>query len=107
MTERPLTPTHLRVATNCSDPPKGEICIAGRRPPPSRPLMTVREVGVAACLLDGLSNKEIVRAGVAPNTKAVENCMRSMRKKLGCRSGRALIAKLAQDAERRGDHSCQ
>lgn len=71
--------------------------IHNRRRPAPGPL-TLSEIGVAACLLDGLSNKAIVLAGVAPTPKAVEDRMKSMRRKLGCHSGRALIVLLAHMA---------
>ena len=56
--------------------------------------LTLRHRGIAACLLDGLSDKEIALAtGCA--LKTVEHHLREMRLRLNARSTRHMVALLA------------
>ena len=56
--------------------------------------LTMRQIGLAACLLEGMSEKESARA-IGASHDVVRYNLRQMRLKLGARNTRHLIAILA------------
>jgi DNA-binding NarL/FixJ family response regulator len=71
---------------------------ARHRTTPCPTHLTPTHAGIAACLLDGMMNKEI-GAAMGKSERAIEAHIRVMRERLDCPTSRALIVRLVRMAD--------